>query len=57
MNGADSRARAEAYVALARTSLAKGDKRAATGYATVVSALFDDERLCAEAKKILEIAK
>lgn len=57
LNGADSRARAEAYVALARTSLAKGDKRAATGYATVVSALFDDERLCAEAKKILESAK
>ena len=57
LNGADSRARAQAYVALARTSLAKGDKRAATGYATVVSALFDDEQLCAEAKQILESAK
>lgn len=57
LNGADARARAEAYVALARTALARGDKHAARGYATVVTALFDDEELCSAAKKILESAK
>jgi tetratricopeptide (TPR) repeat protein len=57
LNGSDTRARAEAYVALAKTALAKGDKRAARGYATVVTALFDDRELCAEAAEILEKTK
>lgn len=57
LNSTDTRARAEAYVALAETALAKGDKRAARGYATVVTALFDDKELCAEAGKILEKTK
>ncbi|MBR2982879.1 MAG: tetratricopeptide repeat protein [Kiritimatiellae bacterium] len=57
LNGADPRARAEAYLALAKTCFAKGDRKAARGYATVVTALFDDSRLCAEAEKILESAK
>jgi tetratricopeptide (TPR) repeat protein len=57
LNSSNARARAEAYVALARASLAKGDRRAARGYATVVTALFDDSTLCDEAKKILERTK
>jgi tetratricopeptide (TPR) repeat protein len=57
LNSSNARARAEAYVALARASLAKGDRRAARGYATVVTALFDDPTLCDEAKKILERTK
>jgi tetratricopeptide (TPR) repeat protein len=57
LNGGNPRARAEAYLALARTALARGDRRGARGYATVVTALFDDERLCSEARKILESAE
>jgi tetratricopeptide (TPR) repeat protein len=57
LNSSDTRRRAEAYVALAQTALAKGDKKAARGYATVVTALFDDEEFCAEAGKILEKTK
>ena len=54
LNSASPRARAEAYVALARNSEARGDVESAKKYATVVTALFADEELCAEAKKILD---
>ena len=53
LNSASPRTRAEAYVALARNSEARGDVESARKYATVVAALFADEELCAEAKKIL----
>ena len=54
LNAASPRARAEAYVALARNAEAKGDVETARKYATVVTALFADAELCAEAKKILD---
>ena len=50
----DPRRRAEAYLALARNSAANGDAKGAQGYATVVTALFDDKELCAEAEKIIK---
>ena len=53
LNSESPRARAEAYVALAKNAAAKGDTETARKYATVVTALFADEELCAEAKKIL----
>ena len=53
LNSESPRARAEAYVALAKNAAAKGDTETARKYATVVTALFVDEELCAEAKKIL----
>ena len=53
-NAANARARAEAYVLLAKNAGAKGDWKSAVAYATVVTSLFDDEKLCAEAKKIVE---
>lgn len=51
--GTDVAARGAAYLALARNSEAKKDFHTACAYATVVVSLFDDEKLCAEAKKIL----
>ena len=54
LNAASPRLRAEAYVALARNAEAKGDAATAVKYATVVTALFSDAELCAEAKKILD---
>ena len=54
LNAESPRARAEAYVALAENSAARGDVETARKYATVVTALFADEQLCAEAKKILD---
>ena len=54
LNAASPRARAEAYVALARNAEAKGDVETSRKYATVVTALFSDAELCAEAKKILD---
>ena len=54
LNADSPRARAEAYVALAKNAAAKGDVETARKYATVVTALFADEELCAEAKKILD---
>ena len=54
LNSESPRARAEAYVALAKNAAAKGDVETARKYATVVTALFADEELCAEAKKILD---
>ena len=54
LNADSPRARAEAYVMLAKNAAAKGDVETARKYATVVTALFADEELCAEAKKILD---
>ena len=54
LNAANARVRAEAYVLLAKNAGAKGDWKSAVAYATVVASLFDDEKLCAEAKKIIE---
>ena len=53
LNSASPRARAEAYVALAKNAEARGDVETARKYATVVTSLFADEELCAEANKIL----
>ena len=53
LNASDARARAEAYVTLAKNAEGKGDAKSAVAYATVVMSLFDDEALCAEAKKIV----
>ena len=38
---------------LAKNAEQKGDVQSACAYATVVVSLFDDEALCAEAKRIL----
>lgn len=54
LNASNARVRAEAYVLLAKNAGAKGDWKSAVAYATVVTSLFDDEGLCAEAKKIIE---
>ena len=54
LNAANARVRAEAYVLLAKNAGAKGDWKSAVAYATVVTSLFDDEKLCAEAKQIIE---
>ncbi len=53
LNSSDPRARAEAYLALAQNAAAGGDAEKARRYATVVTALFADRELCAEAEKIL----
>jgi len=57
LNSNNDRARAEAYVALAKSAEGRGDAKSAVAYATVVTSLFDDERLCAEAKKIMDAHK
>ena len=61
LNAADARARAEAYVTLAKNSEGGGDAKSAVAYATAVVSLFDDEEMCAEARRILaahpEVAK
>ena len=54
LNAANARARAEAYVTLAKNAGAKGDWKSACAYATVVTSLFGDAEFCAEAKKILD---
>ncbi|MBR3221897.1 MAG: tetratricopeptide repeat protein [Kiritimatiellae bacterium] len=53
LNASNARARAEAYVTLAKNAEQGGDVQSACAYATVVVSLFDDEALCAEAKRIL----
>ena len=53
LNPSAPRARAEAYLALAQNAAAGGDVESARKYATVVTSLFADEELCAEANKIL----
>lgn len=57
LNSASPRARAEAYVALAKNASANGDDETARKYATVVVALFADGDLCAEANRILDAGK
>ena len=54
LNAANARARAEAYVLLAKNAGARGDWKSAVAYATVVTSLFDDAAFCAEAKKIID---
>ena len=54
LNASDARARAEAYVTLAKNAGAKGDWKSAVAYATVITSLFDDAELCGEARKIIE---
>lgn len=53
LNSADASRRARSYLWLARNSEAMTDYRGACAYATVVTTLFDDPGLVAEAKKIL----
>lgn len=57
LNGENVRARAEAYLALAGACEGKGDYRNAKAYATLVAELFDDARLCAAARKLLNALK
>ena len=54
LNAASARSRAEAYVTLAQNAGAKGDWKSAVAYATVVTSLFGDAGLCAEAQKIID---
>ena len=54
LNASSAQARADAYVTLAKNAGASGDWKSAVAYATVVVSLFDDEALCAEAKKIID---
>lgn len=54
LNSENARVRAEAYLLLAQNAGMKGDWKTAVAYATVVTSLFDDAGLCAEAKKIIE---
>ena len=54
LNASNARVRAEAYVLLAKNAGAKGDWKSAVAYATVVTSLFDDAELCADAKKIID---
>ena len=54
LNSSDSAARGVAYLALATNSEAKKDFHSACAYATVVTSLFDDEKLCAKAREILK---
>ena len=57
LNSGNARARAEAYISLAKNAEGRGDAKSAVAYATVVTSLFDDDELCAEAKKIIEAHK
>lgn len=54
LNASDARARAAAYVTLAKNAGARNDWKSAVAYATVVVSLFDDVALCAEAKRIID---
>ena len=53
LNSNDARARAEAYLTLAKIAGAKKDWATARSYATVVLSLFDEAAFSAEAEKIL----
>ena len=53
LNSNDARARAEAYLTLAKVACAKSDWPTARSYATVVLSLFDEAVFAAEAQKIL----
>ncbi|MGN0854991.1 MAG: tol-pal system YbgF family protein [Kiritimatiellia bacterium] len=54
LNSADAHRRAQGYLWLARNSETAGDFRSACAYATVVTTLFDDAVLAAEADRILK---
>ena len=54
LNAANASARAEAYLLLAKNASARGDGQSAVAYATVVTSLFDEPAVVAEAKKIIE---
>ena len=54
LNEANARVRAEAYLTLAKNAGERDDWKSAVAYATVVTSLFDDMEICAEAKKIIE---
>ena len=54
LNGSDAAARGLAYLTLATNSEARKDYRSACAYATVVTSLFDDAKLCAEAEALLK---
>ena len=54
LNASDAKARASAYLALAENAEAQGDAKGAVAYATIVVSLFDDDEVCAAAKKIVE---
>ena len=54
LNEANARVRAEAYLTLAKNAGERDDWQSAVAYATVVTSLFDDIEICAEAKKIIE---
>lgn len=53
LNGGDSSARARAYLHLAKVRELVEDRQGARDYATVVTALFNDPEIVAEAQKIL----
>ena len=53
LNAANPNARGEAYLALAKNARAKGDVKAARGYATVVVTLFSETPFVSEAEGIL----
>jgi len=54
LNAGDAKSRGDAYLALAENAVAKGDIKAACGYATVIVSLFDDAELQAAANRILK---
>ena len=54
LNASNPGDRAQAYLWLAKNCEADGDVSGACGYATVISSLFDDPEVTAEAEKILE---
>lgn len=54
LNSGDSAARARAYLYLAKTCEVAQDVRGACDYATVVTTLFNEPEIVAEAKKILD---
>ena len=54
LNEANARVRAEAYLTLAKNAGERDDWKTAVAYATVVTSLFDDREICAEAQKIVE---
>lgn len=54
LNSNDNARRATAYLWLAKNSFMRGDRKNAAAYATVVSALFDDAKLAAEAQSIID---
>lgn len=53
LNAANADRRARAYLALARNSAAKKDFKSARAYATIVTTLFSDASLRADAEKLL----